>query len=114
MKEKAPRRGRNRSGDGSKAEQTQHQASRVRRKGRKDIKARVDFFQGRQQLSYNTADITMLKFKCFVVALFAAIVHASSIGQFSRPLSFTATTANPWHRRPFQGLRALLSSQSSM
>ena len=53
-----------------------------------DIKVRTDSFPGREPPSY----ITMLKFKFFAVALFAAVVHASAIGQFSPPPPSCSTT----------------------
>jgi len=42
---------------------------------------------GRVLSSYNTTDITMLKFKFFVVALFIAIAQAATVGWFFHPLS---------------------------
>ena len=54
--------------------------------GRKDIKGSVDSFRGHQQPSW--PDNTMLKLKFILVALFAALVHAASVGQSSCAPSF--------------------------
>jgi len=77
--------------NGSGAVQT-HWASFLGGKGSENIKAKVGSYRGH--------DITMLKSKFFVVALFAVIVHASAIGQFSHPPLSDGNTGPGLTRRP--------------
>jgi len=73
---------------GCEEEVMDRRMERRRSKTNKRHKREGRFFRGLRPPSYNFADITMLRMKFLVAAIFATIVHAATAGQFLRFPSF--------------------------